>query len=80
MLSKQLKLFSPLSPVTAHLNHPAVREWAEALLEERKALWEARGLGAEEQEGIKGISVGSRVDAAATAAASQAPTINGHVV
>ncbi|KAJ9095659.1 hypothetical protein QFC21_005531 [Naganishia friedmannii] len=62
-----------------HLHHPAVREWAEALLEERKALWEARGLGAEEQEGIKGLKVGSKVDAAAPAAASQAPT-NGHAV
>lgn len=50
---------------TAHLHHPAVREWAEALLEERRALWESRGLGEEEQQGIEGVRVGSRVDEAA---------------
>ncbi|KAJ9114689.1 hypothetical protein QFC22_005565 [Naganishia vaughanmartiniae] len=59
-----------------HLHHPAVREWATALLEERKALWEARGLGAEEQQGIEGLRVGSKVDAAA---ANQAST-NGSAV
>jgi hypothetical protein len=63
----------------AHLHHPAVREWAEALLEERKALWEARGLGEEEQEGIKGVRVGSKVDAAKSATAASAAT-NGHGV
>lgn len=49
---------------SAHLHHPAVREWAEALLEERRELWRARGLGEEEQRGIEGVRVGSRVDAA----------------
>lgn len=49
--------------LVAHLHHPAVREWAESLLEERRALWESRGLGAEEQKGIEGVRVGSRVDA-----------------
>lgn len=41
-----------------------MREWAEALLEERRELWRARGLGEEEQRGIEGVRVGSRVDAA----------------
>ena len=51
--------------MTAHLHHPAVRVWAEALMEERRALWESRGLGDEEMQGIEGVRVGSRVDEAA---------------
>lgn len=34
-------------------------------MEERRALWESRGLGDEEKQGIEGVRVGSRVDEAA---------------
>lgn len=46
----------------ANLQHPVVRAWAEALMAERRHLWESRGLGREEVEGLEGLTVGSLVD------------------
>ncbi|GHJ84856.1 hypothetical protein NliqN6_1258 [Naganishia liquefaciens] len=64
--SQNIRSLAPFySGSLPHLHHPAVREWAEALLEERRALWESRGLGDEEQRGIEGVRVGSKVDQAA---------------
>jgi hypothetical protein len=61
--SPSVVLGRQLTSFIAHLHHPAVREWAESLLEERRELWKARGLGEEEQRGIEGVRVGGKVDA-----------------
>ncbi|CAD6583936.1 MAG: hypothetical protein TREMPRED_003696 [Tremellales sp. Tagirdzhanova-0007] len=44
-----------------YLEHPHVRQWAETLMVERRALWDGRGRGEEEQIGLNGHSVGSEV-------------------
>ncbi|KAI5454451.1 hypothetical protein NCC49_004503 [Naganishia albida] len=63
--SQDIRSLAPFfSGSLPHLHHPAVREWAEALLEERRELWKARGLSEEEQKGIEGVRVGGKVDAA----------------
>ncbi|KLT42751.1 hypothetical protein CC85DRAFT_285291 [Cutaneotrichosporon oleaginosum] len=46
-----------------HLEHPSIRKWGEALMEERKALWEERGRGEEEQRELRGARVGAATDA-----------------
>ncbi|WRT65169.1 uncharacterized protein IL334_002112 [Kwoniella shivajii] len=43
-----------------NLEHPIVQKWAETLMEERKQLWESRGRGQEEQEGLGGAKVGDK--------------------
>jgi hypothetical protein len=40
-----------------------VRKWGEAVMEERKALWEEQGRGEEEQRELKGARVGAATDA-----------------
>ncbi|KAG7531882.1 hypothetical protein FFLO_04028 [Filobasidium floriforme] len=45
-----------------HLEHPAVREWAQALFEERQALWESRGLGEQAKSEIGHVRVGVPAD------------------
>ncbi|TYJ58221.1 hypothetical protein B9479_001045 [Cryptococcus floricola] len=47
-----------------NLEHPAVRSWAETLMEERKQLWESRGQGEQEQRELEGAVVGGNVKAA----------------
>ncbi|ODN75204.1 hypothetical protein L202_06401 [Cryptococcus amylolentus CBS 6039] len=47
-----------------NLEHPAVRSWAETLMEERKQLWESRGQGEQEQRELEGAVVGGKVKAA----------------
>lgn len=49
--------------LTAHLEHPTIRQWAETLMEERRQLWDSRGKGDLEREGLQGVTVGSVVDA-----------------
>lgn len=53
---------SMLRYLTAHLEHPAVREWAQALFEERQALWESRGLGEQAKSEIGHVRVGVPAD------------------
>ncbi|BEI96295.1 hypothetical protein CcaverHIS631_0112440 [Cutaneotrichosporon cavernicola] len=46
-----------------HLEHPSVRKWGEAVMSERKALWEEQGRGDEEQRELKDARVGATTDA-----------------
>lgn len=60
---------SPVHQLTsAHLEHPAVRGWAESVMAERKQLWEERGRGEEEQAQLGGAKVGEIADAKAAKA------------
>jgi hypothetical protein len=47
-------------------------------MQERKALWASRGRAEEEQEGLKGLSVGCLVDKASASAKGQGAETNGH--
>jgi putative hydrolase of HD superfamily len=50
-----------IARLAAHLEHPAVREWAQALFDERQALWKSRGLGEQAEAEIGHVKVGSSV-------------------
>ncbi|GMK57759.1 hypothetical protein CspeluHIS016_0405930 [Cutaneotrichosporon spelunceum] len=45
-----------------HLEHPSVRKWGEAVMDERKVLWEEQGRGEEEQRELKNARVGATTD------------------
>ncbi|WWC67529.1 uncharacterized protein I206_101437 [Kwoniella pini CBS 10737] len=44
-----------------HLENPTIQKWAETLMEERRQLWASRGREKEEQDGLQGVTVGSKV-------------------
>jgi hypothetical protein len=44
--------------IPAHLEHPAVREWAEALYAERQSLWQERGMGEQAEQELGDVKIG----------------------
>ena len=44
--------------IPAHLEHPTVREWAEALYAERQLLWQERGMGEQAEQELGDVKIG----------------------